>query len=90
MKWQQSAEFEHKWKAWGDEHLVFHGGTADTHLLNPFAASVLRCFQRETLSLSELADNLLSEYGVIEIKDSDLKEIVRQLYNLSLIEPYLA
>lgn len=48
------------WTTWGDECVVYHGASGDTHLLNPIAADILRRLQSSPASVQDV-ERLLGE-----------------------------
>ncbi len=47
-----------RWRWWGDQLVVFHAGSGDTHLLDALAGQVLDCLRRSPATLDELAEQL--------------------------------
>lgn len=43
--WQLTAPSELQWVQWGDEWVLYHGATGDTHLLDPLAAEALHALR---------------------------------------------
>ena len=87
-KWQIVSGVELRWKAWDDEHLVYHSGSGDVHLLNPLVVKILRALQKSPLSFRQLQDIFsVSHDQPNEIQGDQLDEILRQLKKLDLIEP---
>ena len=43
--WQLTAPTELQWVQWGDEWVLYHGATGDTHLLEPVAAEALQALR---------------------------------------------
>lgn len=84
LKWQVIAGVELAWKIWGDEQVVYHGGSGDTHLLNPVAARLLRTLQESPSSILELSDEVVGDDLCEEIEQN-----IRLLNRLCLIEPSL-
>ena len=90
QKWQVVAGLELIWRVWGDEHIVYHSGTGDTHLLNPAAASVLRMLQKKTTTVTELVDALSTSDDVPgKVQGINLQLIIDHLEQLCLIEVVL-
>jgi len=90
-RWQIVGGAELKWKSWDDEHLVYHSGSGDVHLLNPLVVEILRALQKSPLSLMELRDKFsVSNDQPNEIQGVCLDEIIRQLKKFALIEPCLS
>lgn len=87
-KWQIVRGIELRWKSWDDEHLVYHSGSGDVHLLNPLIVEILRALQKSPLSLLEMEKKFsVTNDRLNEIQGVRLDEIIRQLKKLALIEP---
>jgi len=57
-RWQLTAPGELRWVEWGDEWLLYHGASGDTHLLEPLAVEVLQALQRAPATAEGLVDGL--------------------------------
>lgn len=87
-RWQLLSGFRLRWQSWGDEYVVYHSGSGDTHLLDPIAAEVLKNLECASANTSELLDRISIS---LDIKaDGDLAAMLEQLlsefYKLGLIE----
>ena len=86
-KWQVTANVQLLWQVWGDEHILYHVGSADTHLLTPAAASVVCSLQEKPKTIDELADMLSTINDASgDMQVISLEEVIRQLKQLCLIE----
>ena len=72
-RWRVKAPSRLEWRSWGNQGVVFHVESGDTHLLDLVASEGLRCLQTESLDRSQLcrklaerldieADNQLAHY----------------------------
>jgi len=90
-KWQIVSGVELVWKVWGDEHLIYHSGSSDVHLLSPIVAKIVRDLQNAPIELTDLAKSYpFDGDSAGELPSQNIKEIIRQLYKLCLIEPCLS
>ena len=53
--WQVPANAGLRWRTWNDEHVVYHGASGDTHLLNPAAAAILRRMESAPATIEDVA-----------------------------------
>ena len=86
--WRVSPETRLRWRTWGDETVVFHPGSADTHKLSAIGAEALRRLERDELSTQQLAEHLASEMG-LDCDDDlvrSIDELVAQFDELGLVE----
>lgn len=63
-KWRTVREFELHWRAWGNEYVVYHGGSGDTHLLDEIGARALQCLQKEEATPIQLCRRLAAAAGL--------------------------
>ena len=56
--WQLTAPTELQWVQWGDEWVLYHGATGDTHLLEPLSVELLQTLQRAPATAAELVEDL--------------------------------
>lgn len=87
VEWGVCSEFPLLLKEWGDEVVVYHTGSANTHLLSSFAAAVLRELQKQPQTVDKLVDSL-SSVGFLD-SSCDFTEIencLHQLERLFLVE----
>lgn len=55
QRWQVPPDAALRWRLWEDEHVVYHGASGDTHLLNPAAAEILRRMESTPASVEDVA-----------------------------------
>lgn len=76
------------WHNWGDEFVVYHTGSGNTHALDYLAANVLKLLQASPANMAELAETV-SRHLDLE-QDDDLYEyierILREFERLGLVE----
>ena len=90
VQWHVGTDYELLWYEWDSESIVYHSGTGDTHLFNPAAAEVLKILQRQPVTLEALVARIIDEdESSVQFQGDDLKVILRQFYQLNLIEPLL-
>ena len=65
------------WKTWDLEFVVFDEGSGDTHLLDSFAAEVLKVLEESLGEVSGLARRLVARLDLAP--DPDVTERVREL-----------
>lgn len=75
--------------SWGDEFVVYHSHSGDTHLLGPAAAHILLALQQAPSNSIILSKSLPPLLGVETDDEFILKidEILADLATLALIEP---
>lgn len=91
-KWRVIPAFELHWRcgaAWGEGAVVFHGGSGDTHLLNPIAAEALHALAEAPADCRELARRLAAALELESVEDlvGRLKPLLAEFNQLGLIEP---
>lgn len=55
MLWSVCAGTRLEWKRWGEDVIIFHENSGNTHCLNPFAAAVLKRLFDGAASTEDLA-----------------------------------
>jgi PqqD family protein of HPr-rel-A system len=58
-----------EWRTWGDHSVVFHVPSGHTHLLDPVAATGLRCLETSPAGVEELAARMAASLD-IEVDDA--------------------
>ena len=88
VKWRTITGFELLWRVWNDEHIIYHTGSGDTHLLSSDAAKVLRSLQKDAATISDLENKLASVIDVPQDNHlpSYLETIMTDLNKLGVIE----
>jgi len=87
-RWQVPRRFELHWRSWGEEYLVFHGGSGDTHLLGEMEAQILKRLQQTPAHIPEL----VTELGSALTTDDDdepyffVESVLEALEKLALVE----
>jgi PqqD family protein of HPr-rel-A system len=78
-----------QWRTWGDETVVYHGPSGDTHLLNPIAAEALRVLASQAAGVDDLAGRLADRVDAAERPDlaEHLSSLLANFAELGLIEP---
>jgi PqqD family protein of HPr-rel-A system len=77
------------WRAWDEEHVVFHPASGDTHLLNAFTAEVLHAIEECPASGEELTQ-LFSPACDTEDESAlrqQISNVLARFHELGLIEP---
>lgn len=59
--WQLPTGCEVLMRAWGDEVVVYHSCSGDTHLVDALGAEVLNCLLQGPHTVEALLDHILSE-----------------------------
>jgi PqqD family protein of HPr-rel-A system len=92
-KWRVSPDADLRWRFWGDEAIVFHPPSGDTHVLHPIAAEVLQYLCDRCADLNQIASFLASQApagGRPDAADPSLQVLTKLLTDfdqLGLIEP---
>jgi len=77
------------WRKWGDEFLVYHNASGQTHHLNFLAGEALRSLEAEAADVGELIRRLANQFEIAE--DSPplqmIDRLIRELDELGLIAP---
>ncbi len=56
--WRAASRAPLSWRQWGDEAVVFHPDSGDTHLLDALAAEILRRLESAPASRAALLEHL--------------------------------
>ena len=75
------------WRRWGDQWVVFHEGSGQTHKLDPLAATLLVMCEEGPVQLDSLPAEVAAQIGVQndESLADALAGIVEQCSSLGLI-----
>lgn len=86
--WQITSGFELYWRSWGNEYVVYHSGTGDTHLLNKLAASVLESLKQAPSDIPSLSKQLASSFGIALDDESRMAmaQLMKDMIKFGLIE----
>lgn len=87
--WQARAGHELLWRSWGDEYVVYHCGSGDTHLLDAAAARLLRRLLEAPEAASSLElSGLVAETLLMSSEESleYTSELLEELQRLMLVE----
>jgi PqqD family protein of HPr-rel-A system len=87
-RWRAISDSELRWRCWGDECVVYHTGSGDTHLLTAEAVDVLQTLQRKSATAEELADRIETSYHVswdAEL-EAHIEQVLTHLRQADLIE----
>ncbi len=76
------------WHSWGDEYIVYHPLSGDTHLLGKAAVHLLLALQQTTTDTLSLSKSLASMMGVRTSSEFmlEMNKILADLNKLALIE----
>lgn len=89
QRWVVSAASRLSWRVWGDDVIVFHHGSADTHKLGVPAIHALENLQNESLTVDQLIARLADALGIMA--DDELRRYTQKMVvhfdELGLIEP---
>jgi PqqD family protein of HPr-rel-A system len=87
-EWHVVGAFELLWRSWGDEVIVYHTGSGDTHLLSPAAAEVLRTLQRTPTNAKELTAQVAASLKTPPDEEFELhiEDVLATLNRLGIIE----
>jgi PqqD family protein of HPr-rel-A system len=88
-RWRVQGSSSLCWRAWDEEHVVFHPASGDTHLLNAFTAEVLRALEECPASGAELTQLFAPAF---EAEDEpalrgQIDNLLARFHELGLIEP---
>ncbi|MGD2064114.1 MAG: HPr-rel-A system PqqD family peptide chaperone [Nitrospirota bacterium] len=88
-RWQLTAPAEMRWVQWGDEWVLYHGASGDTHLLDGLAVEVLRSLEHAPATAEGLVAGLAQD-GDEETRrqlSAYIDSLVSTLARLGVIEP---
>ncbi|WP_143131229.1 HPr-rel-A system PqqD family peptide chaperone [Noviherbaspirillum humi] len=81
MKWRLAADRSVHMRVWGDEAVVYHEATGDTHMLGPAATQLLLALQQlDPMALDDLVECVSLPYR------ESVEVILAQLCSLELVE----
>lgn len=89
-RWCIPAQADLHWKVWGDEAVVFHPPSGDTHVLHLIAAETLFVLtERGCATADELSHHLAA---ALEVENDEtvlrhVEQCLAQFHELGLIEP---
>jgi len=87
--WRVPATSQLSTRTFGEQHVVFHSASGDTHLLDQISFTGLLCLQEEPLGREQLALRLSHRLGLP--CDEELRQYARKLLvrfdRLGLVEP---
>jgi PqqD family protein of HPr-rel-A system len=89
LRWQVRAGVDLRWRSWGDDHIVYHGASGDTHRVNAVTAAALRSLERGPATAEELRNGIEDALGL----DPDpalterLLDLLWELDDLGIVEP---
>ncbi len=88
LAWQGVSSDALCWLELGDEVLVYHSGSGDTHLLDTLSASVLRLVCDRPLTLARLTALLADRPGIPrdELDGSELAALMKRFRRLGLVD----
>lgn len=75
-------------RCWGEEYVVYHALSGDTHLIGKAAAHILMALQQQTTDTQSLSRSLAAMMGVRTSTEFmlEMNRILADLSKLSLIE----
>ena len=86
--WRLSSGFRAKWRHWGDEHVLFHVPSGDTHLLDSASTMLLHELERAARPVDYLAQHIVAnDLCTADEASLVVEAIVDELSRLGLIEP---
>ena len=88
IEWRVSEDFVILWEAWGEDTLIYHSGSGQTHLLNEIAVYVLQFLQHGQASCSSLLSGLDEniEGGLNDSIRQHVRALLDRFERLGLVE----
>ncbi len=88
IEWRVSEDFVILWEEWGEDTIIYHSGSGQTHLLNEIAVYVLQFLQHGSASFSALLAGLDGniEGGLNAGIRQNVRELLDRFERLGLIE----
>ena len=88
-RWRVSSRAPLKWREWDGEWVVFHPDSGDTHLLDPFAARVLKRLEDAPATADMLVQRLAESPAAAPANELPrmVEQLLRVLDDAGLIEP---
>jgi PqqD family protein of HPr-rel-A system len=84
VKWRTVTEFGLLQRSWGDEGILYHTGSGDTHQLNPLATEVLQALQRTPTTVKDLIGQLATRFDIS--RENELEDVLAKLERHGIIE----
>jgi PqqD family protein of HPr-rel-A system len=86
--WQLTPPAELHWRQWGDESVLYHAASGDTHLIDPAGAQVRRAMQDAPKTRTELLEGLVgdSDAETAQRLSAYLDSLLANLRRLGVIE----
>ena len=69
--WRLPPDSEFNWTQCGDEHIVFHPASGETHYLNDLSALTLRFLEAEPATIADLSSRITDFLGTDTSKDME-------------------
>lgn len=88
-RWSVDGNCDLRWRTWGDECIVYHCQSGDTHLLNTIAAEALKLLQQSPASADELTKLVASSLDLEANKAllQHMEKLLATFDELGLIGP---
>lgn len=89
LRWRVRAGADLRWRAWGDDVVVYHGASGDTHRVNAVTAAALRGLERGSATVEELRAAIEAELGLEPdgALGERLLDLLWELDDLGIVEP---
>ncbi|MEX0777451.1 MAG: HPr-rel-A system PqqD family peptide chaperone [Phycisphaeraceae bacterium] len=88
-RWRTPRENQLLWRRWGDEVVVYHTGSGDTHQLSPLAVLILEDLARQPRSTDELIAHLQIDADPATRADlaQQIRVLITRFDDLGFIDP---
>ena len=86
--WRLPPDSEFNWTQCGDEHIVFHPASGETHYLNDLSALTLRVLEAEPATTADLSSRIADFLGTDTGKDLEqqLDRLLVRFDQLGVVE----
>lgn len=88
MKWRLLPGFELYFRSWSNEHIVYHSGSCNTHMLDEYGFYALQCLKQGGGDIDTITQYVADELNLEladELKDH-MRDVVDQLGTHRLLE----
>ena len=86
--WRLPPESKFNWTQCGDEHIVFHPASGETHYLNDLSALTLRFLEAKPATIADLSSRIADFLGADTSRDMEqqLASLLARFDQLGVVE----
>ena len=91
VQWQLNPDFQLCWKEWGNQFVLYHTGSGDTHLFDQFGYDILQLLKIKPITTAELREQLMADINwaisrEYDTAETSLNEFLNNLHRLGITE----